>query len=255
MLVSKSKSGLFQGIHGPLVRLIFAHITLLFLAIYAMAMDLQNYPWPRWQSMFIEVLALSQISLLSCWCILGLSHWSVRTSILLIGVTFWVVTLRACGLNQERWLTIALIQVVGICVMLLAVQFRGYTLIDLNPGKATSTGHSEASSKLPRFSLFQLLIFVSIASLILGMSQILLSHDALTTLNRGDHIRAPGLALAVAVLAITILWTTLFVKVSFDSSLLSLVGFDYFAVCMLGSWQTRPVISDELVEFAWSRSL
>ena len=131
MFASESNNVLLQRIDHPLVRLIAAHIILIFLAIYAMAMDLPNYQWPRWQSILIEVVALSQISLLSCWFIFGRSHWSVRSSMVVIGATFWVVTLRACGLNQEHWLTVVLIQVVGIFLMLLAVRFRGYSLVNL----------------------------------------------------------------------------------------------------------------------------
>ena len=248
MFATKSNNELLRRIDIRLVQLIAAHIILLILAIYAMTMDIPNYRWPRWQSMFIEVMGLSQISLLSIWCILGRSLWNLRISMLLIGVTFWVVTLRACGLNQERWLTIALMQVVGISLILLAVRYRGYKLVDVMAEDNSSIRKQVDSSRLHHFSLFQLMVVVSVLSLFLGMSQKLFSYEAPSTLNRDDYLRAPGLAISLALLANTVLWSTLYVKKPINR-----YHFSVIFVLLFACWGVGKV--DQLYRTSWWSSL
>jgi hypothetical protein len=174
--------------------LIVAHTILVVVAVLTFSTGFTDYRWPRWQSIFIEALAASQVGLLSASLVIATVTLPIRIVALSIVLTFWLIVLNDLGLNQDYWLTIFAIQIAGIVLGLAIARLFGRRLIWERRG----TGQSRLAEATYRFSLRQMLYWTAAASFLLCLGTVL-PHisDAKSSFDLGVLPRAKTLGLSL----------------------------------------------------------
>jgi hypothetical protein len=152
-----------------IIGLIVAHAVLVLFAVLTFSAGFTDYKWPRWQSIFIEALAATQIGLSSASLVIATVSLPVRIVALSIVLTFWLIVLNDLGLNQDYWLTIFTIQIAGIVLSLAIARLFGLQLIWDRCG----TAETQLAGPAYHFSLRQMLYWTAAASFLLCLGTVL----------------------------------------------------------------------------------
>jgi hypothetical protein len=152
-----------------IVGLIVAHAVLVVFAVATFSAGFTDYKWPRWQSIFIEALAASQVGLLSASLVIATVSLPMRIVALSIVLTFWLIVLNDLGLTQDYWLMIFAIQIAGIILSLAIARLLGLRLIWGHRG----TDQTRPAAATYHFSLRQMLYWTAVASFVLCLGTVL----------------------------------------------------------------------------------
>lgn len=191
-----------------MVGLIGAHLFLALFAVLLFSEGFQGYKWPRWQSIFAEALACSQVGFMAAILAIGNMRLSVRIISAAIVLTFWLIVLDALDLGHENWLAIFAIQFAGIGITLAVPRIFGFQLV-----REQNADEGPVESAQYRFSLRQMLLLTAAVSFLLGLWTVAShfwglqpSHD------RGVRPRAMTLGLGLIPVMLAALWASLGTK-------------------------------------------
>jgi hypothetical protein len=184
------------------IGLIVAHLVLALAAVLLFTTGFQDYKWPRWQSIFLEALALSQVGLATTVLVIGNFSLVWRIAVAAIVLMFWLGVLDSLDFRDENWLFIFAIQMAGIGACLAVARIFGARLT-CEP--ATDVGSLECA-KL-RFSMRQILQVTAAVSFLLGIATLIGKlpdfHEAL---DRGVLPRAKTLGVVLVPIVLVTVW-------------------------------------------------
>jgi hypothetical protein len=186
--------------------LTIVHAAMALFAVLTFVQGFTDYKWPRWQTIFMEALALSQVGLLAAFLGSGTVRLSVRLISFAIVLVFWLIVFNYVGLDHEDWLAIFLIEIVGICYVLIFARLSGGKFVRKRPAAEAPPNRSKY-----RFSLRQMLLLMAAASFLLGLGTLLWRFQGFQppSIDRGVLPRAKVLGLSLPPILLVALWATL----------------------------------------------
>src|SRR5690606_38951789 len=94
------------------VGLVLVHLACVVIAIGLFSVIPPSYYlplWPRWQTVFLEGLAIAQTGLLATWLGVGKAPLAARMSSLVSLIAFWVAVFNWLTLDHENWFKVFVI--------------------------------------------------------------------------------------------------------------------------------------------------
>lgn len=185
------------------IGLIVAHLVLALAAVLLFAPGFSDYKWPRWQSIFLESLASSQVALTTAVLFIGSFSLVWRIAAAATVLMFWLSVLDAIGFREENWLFIFAIQLAGIGACLAIARIFGARLTCASAAEVVLRERQKL-----RFSMRQMLLATLAASLLLGVyTAIGKLPDFHESLDRGVLPRAQALGIVLVLIALFAVWT------------------------------------------------
>ena len=90
-----------------------AHLALATVAVRLLTTGMDRYHWPRWQSVFVEGVALSQVGLVAVWLAVGSTGVALRIAASTLVTGLWLAILNYAGLDHEYWLPLLVLLTVA----------------------------------------------------------------------------------------------------------------------------------------------
>ena len=173
------------------------HLLMTILALRSFMEPPSDYLWPRWQCIFLESLAVSQIGLVTTFLTVGKAPFLQK---LLGGIAvfaFWLATLNFVGLLHEYWLLLVLIHASGIYVGLVAALRISNMRLTCLDGT-----YSESNRQ---FNLRQMFVWMTAAACGLGVVSLALQDPSFAQIRHEELPRA--LVLGVLFVLVTLVLT------------------------------------------------
>jgi len=188
-----------------IIALVLVHLGATVLAVQTMSVDLPGYRWPRWQCIFVEVLATGHVALLASWLSIGNAPFGIRAGASAFVVASWLMIFDYLALDHEQWSMVFALQVLAISVVLLLARLSGLRLH--NSG---SIREHLPTVRRNRFSLQGMLQWVAAFACVMFLITVVQkTPSAPELLGYGEFLRPPLLGLLLASVAIVAVWTTL----------------------------------------------
>ncbi len=188
-----------------IVALVLVHIALVVFAVQLFSAGFPDYRWPRWQCIFIESLACSQVGMLAAWLAVGRVPLPLRLSAIAIVIAFWLLAFDYLDLNHESWYRIFSIQVAGICLTLVVARLCGVQLIDQR-----SAVEHQSGNWLRQFSLRQMMAWMVAAACLLNLGIVARKYWGVPDWSAFAELpRANTLGLALVPVVLIAVWATL----------------------------------------------
>ena len=176
------------------------HLLLTWLGLQFFMNPPADYLWPRWQCIFFESLAVSQIGLVATWLAIGNAPFLIRFSGGVVVIALWLKTLSYVRLTQEYWILLLLIQVGGIYFFFgAALEMKNVKLTDLQDVNAESRR---------QFTLTQMFVCITASACVLrALNSIPVPHPS--QFQFGELPRALALGILFAAVVLILAWAVL----------------------------------------------
>jgi hypothetical protein len=204
--VPQGDSMVASSTHYLVLALVLSHLACVVIAIVLFTLIPPSYYlplWPRWQTVFLEGLAISQICLLATWLGIGMAPLAARLGSVVFLIAFWVTMFDWLTLDHENWFKLFVILAFGVGGGLSLTRIIGLTLSNYSTKKQSVDRRS-----IGRYTVWQMLSWLTIVAFLLYLVTIGREHRH-TPLDYMKGPRSLALGLSFVLVTLVTVWAYL----------------------------------------------